>query len=331
MSERSIPDPAIILLKGSAREVNAVAISPDCSLIATGGDDWFVRLFDSKTGVQHRQKLTGHTSAIYPKKHYLFSGDMDGSLRVWDLSGKEKCRSLQGHEDTVRWIACTPDGAYVATSGYRDQTVRLWDCSKLTQVGCLFLQGSGGTNGIAISPDGNTLVVSCASGELCQVPLKTFDLEHAKRVSVSTNRWLVPVSFTPDGKLLLTAGKQDVLYFLDAKTMEKQGKGVEIESSGGLLSIVVSQDSRIAVVGGHGEQLAFVDIASRTILRRIEGFQIPIWSLCATKDCRCLCVNTNNQSRESPNTASVLDFGTANFGLVPMNPFDIPFSEWPEV
>ena len=47
-------------LTGHADEVRAVAVAPDGSWLATGGDDGTVRIWDVATG-QQRAALTGHT------------------------------------------------------------------------------------------------------------------------------------------------------------------------------------------------------------------------------------------------------------------------------
>ena len=43
--------------------MTAVAIAPDGSWLATGGDDGTVRIWDAATG-QHRATLAGHTGAV---------------------------------------------------------------------------------------------------------------------------------------------------------------------------------------------------------------------------------------------------------------------------
>src|SRR5262249_50886617 len=58
-------------LAGNAGSVNAVAISADGRLIATGSDDRSVRVWDAQSG-QQLQKMTGHVDAVIA---VAFSGD----------------------------------------------------------------------------------------------------------------------------------------------------------------------------------------------------------------------------------------------------------------
>jgi WD40 repeat protein len=68
--------------------VQAVAIAPDGSWLATGGLDHTVRIWDPVTGTQ-RHTLTDHTSyvqavAITPDGSWLATGGYDGTVRIWD-------------------------------------------------------------------------------------------------------------------------------------------------------------------------------------------------------------------------------------------------------
>ena len=56
----------------------------------------------------------------------LASGGNDQTVRLWDTHTGECLRLLQGHT-ALMWSVCfSPDGDMLA-SGSNDQTVRLWD------------------------------------------------------------------------------------------------------------------------------------------------------------------------------------------------------------
>src|SRR4051812_49238713 len=72
------------------RMVIGIACSPDGKLVASGGWDNLVRLWDGKTGKEVR-RLEGHTKPIYgvafsPDGKLLVSNGQENTIRVWEVS-----------------------------------------------------------------------------------------------------------------------------------------------------------------------------------------------------------------------------------------------------
>jgi WD40 repeat protein/predicted Ser/Thr protein kinase len=85
--------PIRLELRGHTRKVRVVALHPNGSRLATGGEDATVRLWDTLTG-QQALVLKGHDApithlAFSSDGHRLASRDEGGTVRVWDATPLE--------------------------------------------------------------------------------------------------------------------------------------------------------------------------------------------------------------------------------------------------
>jgi eukaryotic-like serine/threonine-protein kinase len=72
--------------------------------------------------------------AFAPDGHTLATTSADRTVRLWNLSNRERPHQLgaplTGHTSTVVGVAFAPDGHTLATTSV-DRTVRLWDLPHL--------------------------------------------------------------------------------------------------------------------------------------------------------------------------------------------------------
>jgi WD40 repeat protein len=100
-------------------------------------------------------KPVAFPSAAYP--YLMATGGDDGIVRVWDSVSGSLEATRTGHTGPVTAVAFSPDGDTLAT-GSEDRTVRLWDTSTLDVVPVDILTGhTGGVTSVAFSPDGRTV------------------------------------------------------------------------------------------------------------------------------------------------------------------------------
>ena len=64
--------------------------------------------------------------AFSPDGKTALSGNIDNTVRLWDLATDREIRKLEGHSEQVNSVAFSPDGK-TALSGSSDHTARLWD------------------------------------------------------------------------------------------------------------------------------------------------------------------------------------------------------------
>ncbi|MEG4114200.1 MULTISPECIES: AAA-like domain-containing protein [unclassified Microcoleus] len=149
-------------LTGHSSVVLGLDISPDAQLIATGGGDRTVKLWQRDGALLHNLQ---HQAAVFglkfsPDSQRLVTSSLNGSIYLWDRDGK-LLKTFQGHSAAIWDIAVSPGGDRIAT-GSEDSTIRLWDFNgKLIET----LSGhQGGVWGLAFSSDGNLLASSSTDG-----------------------------------------------------------------------------------------------------------------------------------------------------------------------
>src|SRR5262249_12788785 len=113
--------------------IRSLDVSPDGSLIATGGNDNQVRLWNAADGKKVCQ-FSGHDRHVYnvlfhPEGKYLLSGDLMGVLNQWEVATGKKVRkfdakALHTYEGGqavdyggVRSMAISPDRKRLAAGG----------------------------------------------------------------------------------------------------------------------------------------------------------------------------------------------------------------------
>ncbi len=116
-------------LEGHQGQVNAVDLAPGGALLASGGVDGSVLLWEPATGRLVRTLVELEHGIIdlsfSPDGAQLVTASEDATARVWDVATGHLVGTYEGHSDQVRSAAFSPDGRRIAT-GSADQTVRLW-------------------------------------------------------------------------------------------------------------------------------------------------------------------------------------------------------------
>ena len=110
--------------------VLAVAISPDGTLVASGGEDKTLRFWDTKSR-QFVATLNGHASRINrmsfsPDGKYIVTGDEGGSLRLWDVESRRLMGEIaRDYDASIADLFFTPNGNRVGAV-VRGSSINMW-------------------------------------------------------------------------------------------------------------------------------------------------------------------------------------------------------------
>ncbi|MGB8701400.1 MAG: NB-ARC domain-containing protein, partial [Thermosynechococcaceae cyanobacterium] len=190
--------------------------SHDGTLLASGGDDKQVQLYDLKTR-QVNKILRGHEAIVWcvafsPGDRLLASGSFDQQLRIWDVKSGECLHVLSGHGNALTTIAFHPEQPFVATSS-SDATVKIWSLETGTCDRTL-TEHHNVVMGIAFSPDGQTF----ATGSYDQT-IRIWDVASwTCRAIFQANALVHSVAFSPDGQTLVSGGDNGTLQVWDLET-----------------------------------------------------------------------------------------------------------------
>jgi len=152
--------PQLVVQTGHGQAVYALAISPDQKLLASGGADKKIIIWEISTGKQI-YSLTEHTQTILSLSFnregtLLASGGADGVVKIWDVRRGVKLEDLSLQPKGVASVAFSPDGKYLAVAG-TEKVINIWEIA--TREECSTLAGyKGALEKIVFSPDGKLLI-----------------------------------------------------------------------------------------------------------------------------------------------------------------------------
>jgi WD40 repeat protein len=233
----------------------SLAYTSNGRILAAGGGDDPVRLWDADTGLELRQcKETWVNAMVFTP---LDSGLITGGfkvIRMWEVATGKLARDgeFKGHEAAIKALAITPKG--MLASGDQNGIIILWEL--LTRLEITRFKGHvGEVNGLAFSPNQNLL----ASAGIDR-SVRIWDAKNAKHLFTLDGRCAVYSVVFVDDKTLASGGDDNLIHIWDATT-GKHLKEFAVHKNT-IVSLARTADGKFLISGSHDKTMRRWDVAS---------------------------------------------------------------------
>ncbi|NEO93353.1 MAG: WD40 repeat domain-containing protein [Moorea sp. SIO3G5] len=174
--------PLLSTLSGHGDSVNAVAVTPDGTMVISGSSDNTVKVWNLNTGAEVLT-LKGHSArvhavAVTPDGTRVISGASDHTVRVWSLATGKEIQRFNGHSHPVVAVAVTPNGKEVVSVSVANyNSMKAWDLETGEE---LTIKGHRDfVRTVAITCD-NRLIYGLERGTI-----KVLDLTNGKKITLT--------------------------------------------------------------------------------------------------------------------------------------------------
>jgi WD40 repeat protein len=270
----------------------SVAISSDNMVVATGGRDRMVRLWNAATGAKlaelgdHKDDVT--SVVFHPTRAVLASGSWDQTVRLWDVAIATRPTLIttietRNHGD-VTALAFSPDGRVLAIAG--GWWVEIFDVSALPtvhHVRDLFVGSNTGVELAAFSPDGTTVIAGGQRQESYEGWL--FEVATGRRIADLRGHrsYVRSVGFVNNTAAVTTSFDRFIRFW-----SVPEGTLVdELDAGAGVNSVAVRHDGTLMAFA-EGSDVVIRDVTRHKEVARVAAAAYEAWSVAFSPNGRTL-------------------------------------------
>ncbi|XP_070802598.1 autophagy-related protein 16-1 isoform X4 [Pituophis catenifer annectens] len=212
--EVRLPNTAVCVFDAHDGEVNAVQFSPGSRLLATGGLDRRVKIWEVfGDKCEFKASLSGSNAGITSVEFdnagsYLLAASNDYASRIWTVDDHRLRHTLTGHSGKVLSAKFLLDKARIV-SGSHDRTLKLWDLRSKVCIKTVFAGSSC-----------NDLVCTeqCVMSGHFDKKIRFWDIRTESVVQeVELLGRITALDLNPERTELLTCSRDDLLKIIDLR------------------------------------------------------------------------------------------------------------------
>jgi WD40 repeat protein len=202
---------------------SVTALSPDGKLIATGGIDGIIRLWDVESGKLVRA-LVGHDYYVYGLafsaggKYLASGGSFDATARIWEVATGQPLKKFTGHPSYVAQVGWSADGKKLIGEGGVSGDISVWTIAS----GQKTQKFSVGQYVLSLAPDPVGERIAVVTNDAAVIILNLTTGKAERNIGAPADKYH-RVAWSPDGKVL-AAGCAKGTFLYDPNTGNVTGK-----------------------------------------------------------------------------------------------------------
>lgn len=277
--------------------IRSVAYNPGGNLVATGGYDQSVILWDAVEG-KKINTLIGvfdkvRSVAFSPNGKWLAcgtgykkNGELSGEIKLWNVNTGRVVNTFRGHSKVVRSVVFSPNGKLLA-SGSADHDIKIWDVQTGDETRTL-KRHYGEVYAVAFSPNGKSIASGSDGPETSEIKIWNVSKGTTQMILRDTPGRILSLDYSPDGKFLAagigfwddeksdwTGGMIGIWETKSGRLVKKLKKGI----TSSINSVKYNQDGKILASGGNDKLVLLWDAKRGKILKKLKGHSYWVFSV----------------------------------------------------